>query len=1521
MARSFEKVDASDIPRDSIFSDTLSIYIGKPASLSVRSRANDSSFGPATKSNVLKRKRSKLRNGVPPVELRKRSGKEVPLNSFLPGNSRIRNRLGMSRLKANAYISGVGKRDKPTSSSCGPKNLGYLRDSVSDTGKSLTSSSGKEENQFFSGCDLQSKDCLGGRIIISKRPRGNLRRKKSDRSFNLDREAACGSSNTKSSSTDQLRIKLSAPKSHVRKQKRKLTEYMGVGCSDTGDPICKRVDTKDDNVKSTVKKFRGRKGPGSFLLHNEASTLKPLGDAPDDDEDNLEQNAARMLSSRFDPSFTDSSNSSVTRSANESSLGPSQRNFSSSVSLSTTSRVLRPRKQNGRGFVRKRRHFYEVCSNNVDPYWVIKQRIRVFWPLDKCWYFGLVKDYDPVTKMHHVKYDDRDEEWINLQNERFKLLLFPSEVANKFDHETSINETKDTDKEKQKGLINDHSNVGLMETEPIISWLTRSTRKERSSTFTIMNKQRVLSEIGGSKPSGIKSMVSNLSSSLIERPTEEDNPDNKIGFDNGQLPFVYFRRRVRKDRGYMTNTMDKKSSHAGSCGLISLLASIAGKGSALEWFYITITPALLANVTLRLRLPISGRCKTTFGFDNLWLSSTVFFLHHCKLMQLFPFVRMEILFVDSVRDVKLFLFDGCLSWIAAILCQTLGGFVFHKKSNISSAKNILPKLVKFKLSNLNCYVGTLRYIFNSFVEMQNSNWTSLENILKQHCTNFKQFSGAGCACGYIQSLGRRCDTHFQDFKETILVEGCNEDNNNPVSVDGSGKISDVIHKNTCSSCLANVHSNPSTSANLRVEIDALSVSSDGDWNMPSHDCLSSKVNEVAHSMLPDHARYYRGSKKMCSSSNDSSSPEKFDGAHISSMKRTGIQVQELSAAEQTTLRGNQGGHSTMLLQMNDRAIYSSPSTAQQSVWHMPSDSSVSPILGPRSNLWSEDFIQSGFLSTTKKPRTQVSYPSLSRGREITFRNTDHHRKGGLNKKVRSNVSKKAIVGFAGHRSSQESLTCYANVLVTAGDRGWRECGAEVVLDSDNQKDWLIVAKVSGITKFSYKAHQMLQPGVPNRYTHAMMWKGGKNWTLEFTDRNQWLLFKMMHERCFNENIKAASVKNIPIPGVRLIDDDAEVISEVPYVCNLPKYYQQVGTEVEMALDPSHVLYDMDSDDEHWLSEFRKSLDNNGSQTYDVTDDMFERVMDTFEKVAYVKQCDSLNDDEIEEVMEGVGSLDIIKSIHERWCRKRQNKGMPLIRQFQPPLWEYYLQRLKDWELAMIKLQNTADESQDKKNVPENVPEKPSMFAFCLRPRGLESLNKGSKQRSHRKLMYTSSHSSFSREQEGIHASGRRLNVSSVGEDKALVAFPNFESSHPSQWLQTFSSFSPKDIARAANVAMAADSRDRIRSPKFLRNLSKKNGMHHSTWDNLVMQSSCSEKPRIIDRQNIDKWEWTSSKQLQLDCLQRQQQTDINEFRMRDASSAAQHASNMAKLKREKGSVVDAQSRSCTSQGCGCNNDS
>lgn len=350
--------------------------------------------------------------------------------------------------------------------------------------------------------------------------------------------------------------------------------------------------------------------------------------------------------------------------------------------------------------------------------------------------------------------------------------------------------------------------------------------------------------------------------------------------------------------------------------------------------------------------------------------------------------------------------------------------------------------------------------------------------------------------------------------------------------------------------------------------------------------------------------------------------------------------------------------------MNGGVIPSPNPTARRSTWHRNRNSSTS--FGYLAHGWADgrvDFLQNNFGNGPKKPRTQVSYALPFGGFDYSSKNKGHLQKGFPQKRIRTANEKRSSDVSRGSERNLELLSCEANVLITLGDRGWRECGAHVVLELFDHNEWKLAVKISGITKYSYKAHQFLQPGSTNRFTHAMMWKGGKDWILEFPDRSQWALFKEMHEECYNRNIRAASVKNIPIPGVCLIEENDDNGIEVPFVRSSSKYFRQIETDIEMALDPMRVLYDMDSDDEQWMSKHRTFSEVSNS-TWGISEDMFEKIVDMFEKAAYSQQCDRFTSDEIEDLMAGLGPMEVIKIIHEYWQQKRQRKGMPLIRHLQ-----------------------------------------------------------------------------------------------------------------------------------------------------------------------------------------------------------------------------------------------------------------
>lgn len=90
--------------------------------------------------------------------------------------------------------------------------------------------------------------------------------------------------------------------------------------------------------------------------------------------------------------------------------------------------------------------------------------------------------------------------------------------------------------------------------------------------------------------------------------------------------------------------------------------------------------------------------------------------------------------------------------------------------------------------------------------------------------------------------------------------------------------------------------------------------------------------------------------------------------------------------------------------------------------------------------------------------------------------------------------------------------------------------------------------------------------------------------------------------------------------------------------------------------------------------------------------------------------------------------------------------------FQPPLWEIYQQQVKEWEVALTK-NNTLSSNGCLDKVA--TLEKPPMFAFCLKPRGLESQNKGLKHRSQKRIS-VSGHTNSIPDQDGFHTTGKYL---------------------------------------------------------------------------------------------------------------------------------------------------------------------
>ncbi|KAK4355436.1 hypothetical protein RND71_024407 [Anisodus tanguticus] len=1394
----------------------------------------------------------------------------------------------------------------------------------------------------------------------------------------------------------------------------------------------------------------------------------------DDVEENLEQNAARMLSSRFDPSctgFSSKSRSSASLSAEQlSSLLTSGQDFvsregnsltgSESVSVDAANRVLRPRqKLNEKGISRKRRHFYEVLPRDLDAYWILNRRIKVFWPLDESWYYGLLNDYDPERKLHHVKYDDRDEEWINLENERFKLLLFPGEAPGKRRVRKSANATKSIDERKLDLAVDDDDHPGnSLDSEPIISWLARSSRRVKSSPSRPLKKEKTLQLTTPvvSSPLHVKTEGTdwNLGSPNSSKGKTDDDllfPDKLIDLSKAEnsfveshsspkdrKPVVYVRRRFRKKMDGLLPVYEADKAYVADITTVSVapivdelqncntsVMSIPGPESE------KLLSAIDDEAVLRLHMPLLEAkqfrveiCLPVLPLFLLeaeqgWLSRTVLLLQHGAIMIRWPIFFLEMLFVDNVVGLRFLLFECCLNHAVAFIFLVLTLFNQADEEWRFESLQLPVTSVRFRLSSIQVSRKQQSFAFSCFSKLKNSKWLYLDSKLQKRsllarkvplseCTyeniksldcrseqlqfnahaepsSFKKKFVPGClpkgtsteccsarltssTVSSAMKLGRippfalsfaAAPTFFICLHLRLLMErnfacvglqDCDPINAcQLVKYDGSRVKCSEITENIAETSFAGASSAGGSSfaerqlgslaceQQLGSEHVSLKSSQNCQLDFPRSSFIAkhseldtSDVIVVSNKLESDDqvlGQFVESTGRRHSNSLSHSSNARCHSGLVG--MRVAIpsfdQVEGLSdgkgimLGETSHLTPNTGSDmisspngtvtsnvvwSPNITGTSDRMVQSPNPSGPRGLLYRNRNSSSSSPFGEISPVWvdgKENITRSGFGNGPKKPRTQVQYTLTYGGYDFGSMHKNHSPRTLPYKRIRRASEKKNA--DSGSQRNIELLACDANVLVTLGGvKGWREFGARIVLEIAGHNEWRIAVKFSGVTKYSYKVHNVLQPGSTNRFTHAMMWKGGTDWVLEFPDRSQWMLFKELHEECYNRNIRAASVKNIPIPGVRLIEEIEDYASDVSFIRSSPKYYLQAESDVEMAMDPSRILYDMDSEDEQWLS--KKNYSCSGESKHEeISDELFEKAMDMFEKVAYARQRDHFTPDELEDLMVGVGPMEVVKSIYEHWQNRRQKNGMSLIRHLQPPLWERYQQQLKDWEQAMSNANlGFASLCQQK----AASMEKPPMSAFCLKPRGLEVPNKGSKQRSQRKISVSGHNHGVSRDQDGLHPFGRRLNGYSHGEE--MVLYPSHEYSDGSPMLHASPRvFSPREASGFGYFSLNSDVSDWNHQSKFYRNKPKKIGSFHS-HSNPHMVASYDQRT-VVKRNGVHRWnmslpDWPSQKHYHPEgsrgpAIEQFDSSDLHEFRLRDASGAAQHALNMAKLKREK----------------------
>ncbi|XP_022892862.1 uncharacterized protein LOC111407539 isoform X2 [Olea europaea var. sylvestris] len=1211
----------------------------------------------------------------------------------------------------------------------------------------------------------------------------------------------------------------------------------------------------------------------------------------DYDEESLEQNAARMLSSRFDPNCTgypSNKKSIVSQSTNEfSSLDYPDRDLFSRESNSSThlesasadleNGVLRKKKdQRGKNNSRKRRHFYEILPEGLDPYWVLKRKIKVLRHED--WHSGIVHNYNPLQKLHFVKYDDRFEEWIDLQKEKFKLLLLRSEVPGKGKPQKS----------------SDGDNIG--DTEPIISWLARSGRTK--SLPNPLKKQKTMRMLPPMVSPSLSDKNDNANKDVgfLERGRSKldydfrvpDNlivggrlDDSLVGARSSSQIRVYVRRRSYEqgerflvpsilNEGLVVGERLDDSLLATPCSsqhrvYVRRCSNKQGERFLLRTIHddgkLRMSDAAVGSKRL-ICLSSVPSFEYSIGTWDLRLSHSVLILQYGVMVTTSPAVILEMLFVDSVYGLRFFLFEGCLKQAVAFVSLILT--VFNQPNERWNDDAELPVTsVSVRFSSVQDLKKRHVFEFYNFSKVKNSEWLYLDSKLLRRCLLIKQLPVYECTYSNITAL--ECGS-FQLSKPCVGLELSSVENHVWQSM-GSRESCQSSYRQAAKHGRPHPFGNPEDATQQIVE-DCMQVASPSVSTQDIHaqrnfgtvDVQNGKPTSSEVTVCTSNSITWASSNPTCDSS-------------------FGVTSVKIPSCAQVDMpydgrRHNARERSDVGWSMSDGFVHSpNPTLPRSSRHHARYRSSASPFgnLSPVCSYRKTKSMLNDLSCGLKKPPNQIQYA-------LCFADCNANNQITLPSRRIRKASEKSVSDCP--RSSQRNLeleSCRANLLVIVEDKRWRERGAQIVLELADRNEWRLAVKLSGSTRYSYKVQHNWKAESSNHYTNVMMWKGGEDWLLEFSDRSQWMLFKELHEECHNRNIRAASVKNIPIPGVRLIEDSVDYATEVPFVQNSSEYFHQVETDVEMATNPSHFLYDMDSEDEHWLMSKKKSsfTDKNGFE--EISDESFEKMMDMLEKFSYVENRLHFTLDEIEGLMVGIGSKEVAKVIYEHWRQKRERKGMPLVRQLQPPLWERYQKELKEWELAIARGSNAVLVGNPEKASP---PEKPPMFAFCLKPRGMDVPKKRSKQRSKRK---------FSVSGYNHIVSGRRSRRVALGDNKVVFPRNVAESIDALSSPQTTKRVLPRrEASRLGRFSLSDDMFEWDFRPKTCQKKTKKIQSFSSFNKQMIAshsQRSAANRNVLPDEPNQEHQYFEGSHNPGLEPL--------------DASTAAQHLRSMAELKRDK----------------------
>nr|KYP53002.1 hypothetical protein KK1_024999 [Cajanus cajan] len=241
--------------------------------------------------------------------------------------------------------------------------------------------------------------------------------------------------------------------------------------------------------------------------------------------------------------------------------------------------------------------------------------------------------------------------------------------------------------------------------------------------------------------------------------------------------------------------------------------------------------------------------------------------------------------------------------------------------------------------------------------------------------------------------------------------------------------------------------------------------------------------------------------------------------------------------------------------------------------------------------------------------------------------------------------------------------CYANILIPELDKSdynyYRVGGIVVTCEQiSSSSEWFLAVKKDGLTCCTFEPEKVMRSSTFNESIQWRLFLLDNGWKLEFTDDQDWMVFKSLYKECFDRNFSALVAKTIHVPGFRGVFDYAESHS-VPF--NRPDTYISTnGDEFSRAMTKKTANYDMDSEDEEWLKKFNNKSDR-------VSNDNFELIVDALEKAFYFDPNGCVDAKSVaNRCPQDLGTKEVLKAVSRYWMQKRKQRQncTPLLRIFQ-----------------------------------------------------------------------------------------------------------------------------------------------------------------------------------------------------------------------------------------------------------------